>query len=588
METGKSSWTHPLTKNAVPQLRASEIAEMTPEDQFFYLLRKSGITSDCTWESTLRVIINDPLYSTSLKSVSEKKEAFAKYLLLQKEREKTLSEKAEQEKRNAFKVFLARTPQIHLASRWRSVIPLICKESSYLAISSDREREILFEETLDKLREEKRMSDLELQKQVKEKLLCLLEKEKDLNWTFHLSTWDRILPLLEEKKEWCKEHPDFSTVSHLDLLLAYESIVLEKEAFTYQEAKKKHSQERSEACRRRIVFSLHLETLVHKGLITSSTQWIENLYPLVKDSPVFVELLYKNSTGSCPLDLFYDVIDRLEGESSVFDSSVMRYLQEYPHGVLSDPSALADVYHEAEIICQKSEVLSGLSPISPRNRSIKGFVQSLFHHLENLFYSCREFKDLPELNGFSLIPFPHRFRSSTFGAIHEKNYRTGLRRLVYVFCADALYRIKKEERKRTHAAKRVLYDEFKTYLKSNRSFVLAHDSWSSFKDKVWNTLEPEFSILGEHLACRAFERFKEKALASTSVTNKIPKLQSDEELEQSKSTIETQTIRPRTFKTFSRATSEQEIEPSILSNRAPQGPIPSGRGRTISSYSDIF
>ena len=582
-ETKKSSWTHPLAKNTIPQLRASEIAEMTPEDQFFYLLRKSGISSEYSWESALRLIINDPIYSSALKTVSERKEAFAKYLVLQKEREKALAEKAEQEKRSAFRKLLEKTPKIHLATRWRSVMPLFSNDPAFLAISSEREREMIFEEVIDKLREEKRNLDMEQQKKIRGKLRSLLGK---VSWSFHSpsASWDTIIPQLEQQTEWSSEEPDFDAISRLDLLLAYEGIVLEDQEAFYLEARKKNEQERTDAIRRRISFSLHLESLVHKGLISSSSQWIENAYPILKDSPSFKELLEKNTNGSCPLDLFYDTIDRLEAEQSAFSSKVTRYLQEYPHDVLADPKALADIYAHAEKFSQRSEVLSGLSPISPRNRAIKSFVQSLFRHLENLFFSCREFKNsIPLREGeFSLRPFALSSRIPS--TMLEKNYRTGLRRLVYFTCIDALLAQKREEKKRSHAAKRVLYDEFKAYLKANRSFVLAHDTWPAFRDQVWiPSLEKEFGTLGEHLACRAFGRFKEKAAMVE--TCKHPRLGEDAD-EDSTTMVANQppvTSRPVVFKTFSRATTPANIPSSASSSSSSS----SGRPRTISSYSDI-
>lgn len=542
---------------------------MIPEDQFFYLLRKSGISSDYTWESALRLIINDPIYSSALKTVSERKEAFAKYLVLQRERERTLAEKAEQEKRMAFKAILEKTPKIHLTTRWRSVMPLFTGEPAFLALSSEREREMIFEETIDKLREEKHALELEMQKKIKGKLRMLLEKIK---WSFHTCSWDTIMPQLEQQDEWHQEDPDFNAISKLDLLLAYESIVLEDQEAFYLEERRRNEQERADAIRRRICFALHLESLVHKGLLTSSSQWIENAYPIIKDSPVFKELLEKNASGSCPLDLFYDVIDRLEAEQSAFNAQVNRYLQEYPHEILTDPKALANIYIHAEEISQRSEVFSGLSPISPRNRAIKSFVQSLFHHLENLFFSCRDFREIVPLRDkeFSLRPFSLSSRIPT--AMLEKNYRTGLRRLVYFTCADALLSQKREEKKRSHAAKRVLYDEFKTYLKSNRSFVLAHDTWVAFRDQVWiPTLQTEFGALGEHLACRAFERFKEKAASSNPKQQKLDG--GAEDTIAANSAQLPAASRPVVFKTFSRASTSVSIS--------------SGRPRAISSYSDI-
>ncbi|KAJ2080958.1 U1 snRNP protein [Coemansia sp. RSA 988] len=297
------------------------------EKAFIEMLERHKVGGEWTWEQALRAVVNDPDYR-SLKTLSERKNAFHKHTSAAREIERE-QRKKEQEQQRADLFALLDTLPITEHTRFRKVKHLAGSNAAFTAVPTDEERKRLFsaymDESLQKLNDERRQLRHRRTKEAAEALgsISVGAKWDSARKQLLEKLEDKMMPILRTDESqrvpmdtlyYFVRDKDSETdpeagLSMLDLMDVFERAVVDAER---RETKKRHK-ERDEVFRKerqnRKAFRQLLKE--HSRQFTPSSTWSE-FYPLIKQEPRFLAML--GQSGSSPLELFWDEIELLSDE----------------------------------------------------------------------------------------------------------------------------------------------------------------------------------------------------------------------------------------------------------------------------------
>ncbi|EPX75315.1 U1 snRNP-associated protein Usp104 [Schizosaccharomyces octosporus yFS286] len=275
------------------------------ERAFFRFLDSYNVTPSWTWEQAVYELCTEKGYYV-IKNPWERKCAFDAYIM------NYLTEQSDREKnrilslRKDFFGLLKSRNDIHSYTLWRTVKSLLADEPAFLAAPTEFERQLLFFEYRQKLKEDDEKQQKDNRKAALDDFCILLNKLELDPYT----RWNAAQAKFESDPRYQK-NPNMKNLSPLEALTAYESHIkqLERQYITEKQRLKKEKF-RTER-KNRDAFRILLLHLRQEKKITLRTKWKE-IYPLFKDDPRYLNML--GQPGSTPLDLFWDNIIELENE----------------------------------------------------------------------------------------------------------------------------------------------------------------------------------------------------------------------------------------------------------------------------------
>ncbi|KAI6113118.1 hypothetical protein F5141DRAFT_1188298 [Pisolithus sp. B1] len=285
-----------IPHNGFPTLEEAEKA-------FMHLLRKAGVDADWSWDQTMRAIITDPLYK-ALNTLAEKKAAWQKYTEGLRQKEEEEREARLSKLRPALRNMLKGNPNVFHYTTFGTADKLFAQHPIWQQAKIEAERRLIFEEYVAELKQREVQETRASRTRSISKVVSLF---KELGVDV-LTRWRKALDMLTECEEW-KEDPELRRLPTLDILLAFEDYSRVKER-EFEEQMRRAQVEKTRTERKaREAFRGLLQELVASGKIRARTKW-RQVYPSFATDDRYLNLLGK--PGSNPLELFWDVVDKLD------------------------------------------------------------------------------------------------------------------------------------------------------------------------------------------------------------------------------------------------------------------------------------
>lgn len=288
-----------IQKEVIPDYSSFEEAE----NAFLKLLRRSNVQPDWTWEQTMRATIRDPQYR-ALKDPKDRKAAFERYAVEVRQQEKERAKERLAKLRTDFGNMLRTHPEIKHFSRWKTIRPIIERETVFRAAESEDERKQLFEEYIVELKKQNIEQEASRRKSA---LLDLTNIMKALNLEPY-TRWAQAQEIMQTNER-VQSDENFKLLSKSDVLTAFENHIKSLER-NFNDARQQQKASRTRLERRnRDQFADLLLELRSQGKIKAGTKWMTVL-PSLEEDPRYVGML--GQAGSTPLDMFWDAMEEEE------------------------------------------------------------------------------------------------------------------------------------------------------------------------------------------------------------------------------------------------------------------------------------
>eukprot|EP00794_Sanderia_malayensis_P012946 gene12946-14278_t len=297
------------TQPAVIEKREYKTKEEAKQ-AFKDLLKEQRVPSNASWETAMKLIVNDPRY-TALPKLNEKKQVFNTYKQQRVNEEKEEYRMKLKQAKEGLRCRLQDHPKMHSWTRWRKVCELFDGEELWDSIN-EREKKDIYEDVI----------------------FFLTKKEKEDEKKMHIVNQDYMMnvfgniasityrTLWDEAQEILLDHPKYQndkTVIRImnedreDALVAFEDHARELEKEFEEERIKEKNRLKRQQRKNREDFLAFLEELHKSGYLTSVARWMD-LYPKISVDNRFSSML--GQPGSTPLDLFKFFVEDLKARYS--------------------------------------------------------------------------------------------------------------------------------------------------------------------------------------------------------------------------------------------------------------------------------
>lgn len=206
--------------------------------------------------------------------------------------------------RTDFGNMLRTHPEIKHFSRWKTIRPIIERETVFRAAESEDERKQLFEEYIVELKKQNIEQEASRRKSA---LLDLTNIMKALNLEPY-TRWAQAQEIMQTNER-VQSDENFKLLSKSDVLTAFENHIKSLER-NFNDARQQQKASRTRLERRnRDQFADLLLELRSQGKIKAGTKWMTVL-PSLEEDPRYVGML--GQAGSTPLDMFWDAMEEEE------------------------------------------------------------------------------------------------------------------------------------------------------------------------------------------------------------------------------------------------------------------------------------
>ncbi|KAN0063798.1 U1 snRNP protein [Thecaphora frezii] len=273
------------------------------EAAFISLLEEKRVDVDWTWEVTMRAIITEPLYK-ALKTISERKNAFAKYIDNLKRRRAEERAQRLEKLRPTFKDMVAQDGRIQSYHSFATVKKFCGGQAAWKEARDDDEARAVYEAVMKEMQETEAAQAREVRHRNMDMLMSLLKTfEADV-----LTRWRDAHRTVLESDEYAQD-AHLRTMEVGDMLIVFDEHMksIEKEA-SEQKQREAEAHRRKER-KNRDEFRALLGEMRRSGELTARTPWSQ-VFARVKDDDRFLRVV--GQAGSTPLELFYDAVDDLE------------------------------------------------------------------------------------------------------------------------------------------------------------------------------------------------------------------------------------------------------------------------------------
>jgi len=199
---------------------------------------------------------------------------------------------------------LSESGAIRVSTRYRKAATLLGTEPAWIAITSERYRQALYDDYIHDLARKVKDDMRELRKQSMDRFAELLRSIPEIT---HGTTWKAAQELYTARPEY-EDKERFRAMDKLDFLAVFEDHVKHLEQVESDQKARAVDAKRRAQRKHRDAFKALLVELRASNLIDAKTGWME-IYPHLKDDSRYLSML--GQPGSTPLDLFWDLIDEL-------------------------------------------------------------------------------------------------------------------------------------------------------------------------------------------------------------------------------------------------------------------------------------
>lgn len=280
----------------------------TPEqarEAFFKLLRRHNIKYDTKWTDALRAVVKDRDYR-AIKDAKDRKIAFEDYCIDQRAEERTKEKERREKLRHDFRNMLKTHEEIKHYTRWKTARPMIEREVVFRSAGDDDERRHMFEEYILELKRQHVEQEGAARSRALEQLGGLLQTlDLDIE-----TKWADAQEMIMGSDRY-QNDPVFRALHKVDVLLAYEKHLQYLEGQRQSEKRKETGSEKRDDRKARDGFRQLLQEKLHTGALGAGTKW-QDFVPQIEDDVRYITMI--GSTGSSPLDLFWDVVEDEESK----------------------------------------------------------------------------------------------------------------------------------------------------------------------------------------------------------------------------------------------------------------------------------
>lgn len=266
---------------------------------FKALLESANVASDWTWDQAMRVIINDRRYG-ALRSLGERKQTFNEFVGLKRKHEAEEKRSRQKKAKQDFKKMLQETKDLTSLTRWSKAVFMLEKDERFQAMERAKDREELFEEHIEDLKNKERAKALEEKKRHKMEYLEFL---KSCDFIKASSQWRKVQHRLEADER-C------SRLEKIERFETFQEYTRDLEMEEEEQRKLRTEELRKAERKNRDEFRKLMEEHVANGILTAKSHWRDYCIK-IKDAPAYLAV-HSNTTGSSAKVLFDDVIEDLQ------------------------------------------------------------------------------------------------------------------------------------------------------------------------------------------------------------------------------------------------------------------------------------
>ncbi|KAM4046541.1 pre-mRNA-processing factor 40 homolog B isoform 1-T1 [Anomaloglossus baeobatrachus] len=293
-----------------------EDSKMEPEKRFYHwstkeeakqlfkdLLKDKGVSSNASWEQAMKMIINDPRYST-LTKLSEKKQAFNAYKSQREKEEKEETRLRAKEAKEKLQSFLEQHEKMTSTTRYRKAEQMFGEQEVW-SVVPERDRKEIYDDVLFFLAKKEKEQAKQLRKRNVQALKNILDNMSNVSFQ---TTWSEAQQYLMDNPMFAEDE-ELQNMDKEDALICFEEHIRALEKDETEEKEKSRLRERRQQRKNRESFQVFLDELHETGQLHSMSTWME-LYPSVSTDTRFANML--GQTGSTPLDLFKFYVEDLK------------------------------------------------------------------------------------------------------------------------------------------------------------------------------------------------------------------------------------------------------------------------------------
>lgn len=272
-------------------------------EAFKCLLKEKEVPSSCSWESAMKLIINDPRYK-ALKQLNEKKQAFNEYKTQRAKEEKEGHRLRAKQAKEDLEHFLLHSPAMNSTIKYWKADTMFGDEDAWRNVS-ERDRRDLYDDVVHLVAKKEKEDAKVLRKRNIKVFSEILDSMASLT---HSSTWSEAQQMLLDNPRFTDD-PDLENMDKEDALVCFEDHIRMLETEYDDDKERDRRRLKRNQRKNRESFVVLLDELHDQNKLNSMSLWMD-LFPVVCHDNRFSSML--GQSGSTPLDLFKFYVEDLK------------------------------------------------------------------------------------------------------------------------------------------------------------------------------------------------------------------------------------------------------------------------------------
>jgi pre-mRNA-processing factor 40 len=272
-------------------------------EAFKCLLKEKEVPSNASWETAMKLIINDPRYG-ALKHLNEKKQAFNEYKTQRAKEEKEENRLRAKQAKEDLEQFLLNNDKMNSSIKYWKADTLFGEDEAWRNVS-ERERRDLFDDVVHLIAKREKEEAKILRKRNIKVFSEILDSMPNLT---NITTWSEAQQMLLDNPRFT-EDPDLENMDKEDALICFEDHIRLLEQENDDEKERERRRAKRNQRKNRESFLVLLDELHQQGKLNSMSLWMD-LFPIISQDMRFGHML--GQPGSTPLDLFKFYVEDLK------------------------------------------------------------------------------------------------------------------------------------------------------------------------------------------------------------------------------------------------------------------------------------
>ncbi|CAG5124750.1 unnamed protein product, partial [Candidula unifasciata] len=272
-------------------------------EAFKCLLKEKEVPSNASWESAMKLIINDLRYG-ALKHLNEKKQAFNEYKTQRAKEEKEEQRLRAKQAKEDLEQFLLNSDKMNSSIKYWKADTIFGEDDAWKNVS-ERERRDLFDDVVHLIAKREKEDAKILRKRNIKVFSEILDSMPNLTYT---TTWSEAQQMLLDNPRFT-EDPDLENMDKEDALICFEDHIRLLEQENDDEKERERRRYKRNQRKNRESFIVLLDELHNQGKLNSMSLWMD-LFSVISQDMRFGRML--GQPGSTPLDLFKFYVEDLK------------------------------------------------------------------------------------------------------------------------------------------------------------------------------------------------------------------------------------------------------------------------------------